>query len=309
MNEHLHTDVKIGLPFNTIEWDYTAIESGIMPSNQLVDGLRVTMDEEFIIDSKYVELPVDSPYLYNTNPWDTPHDGFPIVSVDGNRFFVKGNVASVFNAVPGMEFQVTNSSQYGGTYYCDNASYDNVTDITTVVVVGGPLPIQTGNKNIQGYISLSLWDAIGWDGDTPPDVLAPATFSIDSSFNESFFIQEGFGFDHESLSGWDSEVGSWDEGVYLMGGSSNTDDDVGLPDTKIVFAYNDIPNPHQMKKIHTQSTLSTVWTINVADYYNPQVAAYDESNQPIQWTTLARPNNRTVVLTFSTPQKGYVLGI
>lgn len=309
MTEHLHIDIKLGLPFDTFDWDYTAIESGILPRNQLVDGLHVSMEEEFKIDSTYVEHPIDSPYLYNSNPWDTPHDGFQITSVVGDRLYVRGNVAAVFNAVPGMQFQITNSTQYNGSYYCDNASYDNVTDITTVIVVGGSLPAQVGNKSVQGYISLSLWDAIGWDGTNPPEDLPPASFSINSTFNESFFIQEGYGFDHESLNGWDNSSEGWDEGVYLIGGSSHEIEDAGLPDTKIVFAYNDVPNPHGMKLIHTQLTLSSTWTVNVADYYNPQVAVYDDTNQPIQWTNLSRPNNRTVVLTFATPRKGYVLGI
>lgn len=239
MTEELFIHTNVGLVFEEVQWDYPNIELGNLPINQLVDGVYASFIEELNVKTDFVDVPIDVPYNYDTNRWDVPYNGFLIVGVLPNGFIVKGNVAAILQTQPGFEFEVWYSDDYSGMYICDNAVYENSLDITNVYVLGS-VTLPTEQLVSYGLIKLGLWDAVGWDGDNPPPDEGPGTMSVNTKFNESLMISEGFGWDDPRQGGWDATDGTytgttdddyhnpsywsnpceWDQGFYLINGST-----------------------------------------------------------------------------------------
>ncbi len=202
-----------------------------------IDYIFTTVTEDLTIQGQVVGTDVEDCYTVINQLWDSPLDGIDTVEYGSNFIKVNLDLTSIFNLIPGFQFDIINSSFNDGTYTVDVATYDINTNETTITVLENTLDATVPD----GIILVGLYDAFEWDGDSTTAVdQPPADINAKSTIHECLTITDGYGFDDPNV-GWDATIDpdynappgeehnplffdspvGWDDAYYIIDGSSS----------------------------------------------------------------------------------------
>lgn len=91
--------------------------------------------------------------------WDSPLDGMEVLRYDNSLIVVDGNKAGIFNITPDFTFSVSGSGINDNIYQVVNATYDDVDNVTLVIVTSQNIDTTIAGGLVQvGYFDESAFD-------------------------------------------------------------------------------------------------------------------------------------------------------
>lgn len=235
-----------GYPHDSSQYDvlefqylrrYPELGQPIPKPTGFLDYALTTITEHVTFDTTIVGTDVPDSHTIIHRMWDNPLDGIRIYAYYGNIIKLRGDYTYLFEEYGSEPFPIINSMNNNGWYVADNVSYDQITNITSVEIVGATFDSSVPD----GLIYIGLYDAKEWDGNSASFITQPdANINAASSITECFKIQDGYGFDDPNT-GFDATIddtydvpageyhnplffdslSKWDDGYYVVNGYSS----------------------------------------------------------------------------------------